>query len=146
MSDRQGRGAQETRERLARSRERLLRALAGVTEADFRRELEGELLVERLADLARRERDAADAARRLLAGGEAEPEPAPRPPGREATLPPQAIHALAGARHRSLRLLDEVDAPRGPAAGEGARSAALALLDAAAERERRAAELIEGAR
>ena len=136
-------GARETRVRLQRSRERLLQALAGATEADFRREFEGELLVERLADLARREREGAAAARRLLSGAAPAEPPEALPAGREATLPPQAIHALSGARHGSLRLLDDVEAPGRPGAGERALREALALLDAAAEREQRVAALIE---
>ena len=132
-------GARATHARLVRSRASLLRALAGATEADFGRRLDGELLVERLAELARRERDAVDGARALLAGA-ARPAAGPAPERRPA-LPPQAIHALAGARHRSLRLLDELAAPGAPGE-EGARGRALALLGAVAEREERVAALL----
>lgn len=139
----------ETRARLARSRESLLAALAGVTERDFQREVDGSLLVERLAELARQERDTVASARRLVAeAGETydvQRSATDRPAAeRPATLPPQAIHALAGARHRATRLLDELAAAGGSGVvDERARAAALALLDDAAEREQRVSMLIE---
>ncbi len=134
-------GAAGTHARLVRSRASLLRALAGVTEADFRRQVDGELLVERLAELARRERDAVASASALLAGA-GQPAAALPVPERPAALPPQVIHALAGARHRSLRLLDELSASGASPGDEHAR--ALALLDAVAEREERVASLLGG--
>ncbi len=147
MSDQPPDAVARTRARLTRSRQSLLAALAGVTEADFRREVDGELLVERLAKLARRERAAVAAARQLLAGAGSSDDLSPEvaASGGSTTLPPQAIHALAGARHRSLRLLDEVGASEQAAAGERARDAALALLDETAEREQRVAALIGSA-
>jgi hypothetical protein len=139
----------ETSARLRRSREALLAALEGVTEADFAREIDGRPLVQLLAALARDELAAVASARRLL--GDAEGEQAPPPPAsgeppteRPATLPPQAIHALAGARYRAARLLDELATTAGSPETDGERAAALALLDAAAEREQRAAERIAG--
>ncbi len=159
MSDRTSGAAADpvaaTRARLDHSRQALLAALVGVTEADFARAIEGDSggdgdgrpLVELLAALARDELQAVEAARRLLdaaAASDGPPAAGGAPSAkRPATLPPQAIHALAGARHRAARLLDELAAARADEEG-GDRSGALALLDAAAEREQRVAERIAG--
>ena len=137
-----------TGERLQRSREALLAALDGVTEADFTAELDGRPLVELLAGLARKEIAAVATARALLTPAEGEPEATPTSDGptavgHAATLPPQAIHALAGARHRAARLLDELASAAWAEASE-ARRAALELLDAAAEREQLVAKRVVG--
>jgi len=137
-----------TGERLRRSRKALLAALDGVTEADFAAELDGRPLVELLAGLAREESAAVAEARGLLrpTRGEGRAAPTsdgPPPTERAATLPPQAIHALAGARHRAARLLEELASEAWAGATE-ARREALALLDAAAEREQLTAKRVVG--
>jgi len=81
-------------ERLARSRQALLAALAERTESDFHRALRGdygdESLVHALARLAREERgDSSDL---------------PDHP-----LPPQAMHHLAGARYTTLNHIATID-------------------------------------
>lgn len=82
--------------RLEASRAVLLAALEGVTERDFASDLGGETVVQLLARLAAEERAAVAAA-----GG-----PATSERHVEKPLPPQVIHALAGARYRTSRYLD----------------------------------------
>ncbi len=85
------------RARLEASRAALLAALEGVTERDFATNLgDGVTVVRLLARLAAEER--ADAARLR---GEASEVAVPERP-----LPPQVVHALAGARYQALQALD----------------------------------------
>jgi hypothetical protein len=86
--------------RLEASRAVLLGALEGVTERDFASDLGGETVVQLLARLATEERAAVAAA-----GGPATSERQVEKP-----LPPQVIHALAGARYRTSRYLDAPEA------------------------------------
>ena len=117
------------RARLDASRAALLASLEGVTERDFGVTLNadsggGETVVQALAALASAERLAtATAAGETVADRVVE-----RP------LPPQVMHALAGARYRTQRYLD---APHATAA------AAEALVAALEAREREAAARIE---
>lgn len=109
------------RERLEASRAALLAALEGVTERDFATNLgDGVTVVRLLARLAAEER--ADAAR--LRGEPAEVVVPERP------LPPQVVHALAGARYQALQALDlpglEAEAAEALVAGIEAREAAAA--------------------
>ena len=117
------------RARLEASRASLLDAIARLTEQDFASDLgDGESVIGALAALAADEREAAAAV-----GGEAV-----ILPGRESTasLAPQAIHDLAGARFETLRVLDAVEGSAGPD------EAALAAISATAEREEGAAARI----
>ncbi|GMU39229.1 MAG: hypothetical protein AMXMBFR23_00950 [Chloroflexota bacterium] len=107
------------RARLEASRAALLAALEGVTERDFATNLgDGVTVVRLLARLAAEER--ADAAR--LRGEAAEVAVPERP------LPPQVVHALAGARYQALQALDlpglGADAAEALVAGIEAREAA----------------------
>ncbi|MQC17860.1 MAG: hypothetical protein DWG80_02155, partial [Chloroflexi bacterium] len=77
--------------RLDAARAGLLAALADVTERDFATELGGETVVMLLARVAAEERAAVAEA----SGIEYAPRPVQKP------MPPQVIHALAGARHRT---------------------------------------------
>jgi hypothetical protein len=86
--------------RLEASRRGLLAALEGVTERDFASDLGGETVVQLLARLAAEERTAIAAA-----GGPATTERQVEKP-----LPPQVVHALAGARYRTLRYLEAPEA------------------------------------
>ena len=117
------------RARLEASRASLLDAIARLTEQDFATDLgDGQSVVALLAALAAEEREAA-----AEVGGEAVVLP-----GRESTasLAPQAVHDLAGARFETLRVLDAVDGSAEPD------NAALAAVTATAEREEAAAERI----
>ncbi len=117
------------RARLGASRAALLDAIARLTEQDFATDLgDGQSVVALLAALAAEEREAAAAV-----GGEAVVLP-----GRESTasLAPQAVHDLAGARFETLRVLDAVEGSAEPDDG------ALAAIAATAEREEAAAERI----
>ncbi len=114
------------RARLEASRTSLLDAIARLTEQDFATDLgDGQSVVALLAALAADEREAAAAV-----GGEAVVLP-----GRESTasLAPQAVHDLAGARFETLRVLDAVEGSAEPD------DAALAAISATAEREEAAA-------
>lgn len=112
------------RSRLEQSRALLLATLEGLTEHDFGADLGGgQTVVQALAALA-------DVERRENAEVRGEPE-APATAGRP--LPPQVIHALAGASYRSRRYLED------PAAD--AASARL-LVDGIVEREASLAERI----
>ncbi|MDE2695150.1 MAG: hypothetical protein OXH97_01370 [Chloroflexota bacterium] len=114
------------RARLETSRAALLDAIARLTEQDFASDLgDGASVVETLADLAAGERATA-----AEVGGEAAVLP-----GRESTasLAPQAVHDLAGARFETLRVLDAIE-------GSAQRDdAALAAIAATAGREEAAA-------
>ncbi len=115
---------QALRARLEASRTALLVALEGVTEREFATRLEdGETVVHLLARLAAEERTDALA----LHGRTEAATVAERP------LPPQVVHALAGARYQTLRALDAdgVDA-----------EAAARLVERIEAREREAAERI----
>lgn len=117
------------RARLEASRTSLLDAIARLTEQDFATDLgDGQSVVALLAALAAEEREAA-----AEVGGEAVVLP-----GRESTasLAPQAVHDLAGARFETLRVLDAVEGSAEPD------EAALAAIAATAEREEAAAERI----
>ena len=117
------------RARLDASRASLLDAIARLTEQDFASDLgDGKSVVGTLAALAADEREAAAGV-----GGEAV-----ILPGRESTasLAPQAIHDLAGARFETLRVLDAVEGSAEP------EEAALAAISATAEREEGAAARI----
>ena len=100
----------QLRVRLERSRGGLLAALEGMTERDFTGELGdafpgGETVVQALAALASAERQATAAA----AGETVSERAADRP------LPPQVVHALAGARYRTQRYLESEQAEAAPA-------------------------------
>ena len=117
------------RARLEASRAALLDAIARLTEQDFATDLgDGQSVVALLAALAAEEREAA-----AEVGGEAVVLP-----GRESTasLAPQAVHDLAGARFETLRVLDAVEGSAEPD------DATLAAIVATAEREEAAAERI----
>ncbi len=114
---------QHLRERLDASRAGLLAALEGVTERDFASDLGGETVVQLLARLAAEERRAA-----VQAAGEAAEERSVERP-----LPPQVIHALAGARYRTARYLERPDADEGTAR---------ALVEGAEQREADAAQRV----
>ena len=117
------------RARLDASRAALLDAIARLTEQDFATDLgDGQSVVALLAALAAEEREAA-----AEVGREAVVLP-----GRESTasLAPQAVHDLAGARFETLRILDAVEGSEEPD------EAALAAIVATAEREEAAAERI----
>jgi hypothetical protein len=110
----------ELHARLDASRAALLEALADVTDRDYIADLGGETVVQLLARVAAEEHRAAARAE----GGDYSPRAVERP------MPPQTVHALAGARYRTRRYID------GAAADEGA---ARGLVEAA---ERREAEAI----
>ena len=117
------------RARLEASRTSLLDAIARLTEQDFATDLgDGQSVVALLAALAAEEREAA-----AEVGGEAVVLP-----GRESTasLAPQAVHDLAGARFETLRVLDAVEGSAEPD------DAALATIAVTAAREEAAAERI----
>ena len=119
-------GPTALRARLEASRTSLLDAIARLTEQDFATDLgDGQSVVALLAALAADEREAAAAV-----GGEAVVLP-----GRESTasLAPQAVHDLAGARFETLRVLDAVEGSAEPD------DTALAAISATAEREEAAA-------
>lgn len=109
--------------RLDAARAGLLAALADVTERDFATDLGGETVVQLLARVAGEERT--EAAR--AAGGDYTPRPVEKP------MPPQVVHALAGARHRTRRYLDAPDADE---------ATARAVVEAAERREAEAAARI----
>lgn len=114
------------RARLETSRSALLDAIARLTEQDFASDLgDGQSVVETLADLAAGERATA-----AEVGGEAAVLP-----GRESTasLAPQAVHDLAGARFETLRVLDAIEG------SDESADAALAAIAATAGREEAAA-------
>ena len=130
----------ELAERLQTSRQALLDALSRATEPDFERELEpGVTVLQLLATLAPAERAAASRVERLLGGlgGAVEERPAREPP--EYVIPPQVVHDLAAARHRTMRLLERLRAaaPRGSDAGSVAGE-----LESVARREGDAAQRI----
>ena len=103
-------------DRLARSRGALLASLEGVTERDFGVEIEGQSVVRALASLAAAERAATAAA----AGTPVTERVVDRP------MPPQVVHALAGARYATRTYL----------ASDGAKAAtAEALVARLVERE-----------
>lgn len=92
--------------RLDESRATLLAALEGLTEQDFGADLgDGETVVRALAALA----DAERRANAEVRGEQLQP-PAPGRP-----LPPQVVHALAGASYQSRRYLEAPDAEDAPA-------------------------------
>lgn len=112
--------------RLDAARAGLLAALAGVTERDFATDLGGEspeTVVMLLARIASEERAAVAEA----SGVEYAPRPVQKP------MPPQVIHALAGARHRTRRYVDSPEATE---------AVATALVIAAEHRESEAAARI----
>jgi phage tail tape-measure protein len=112
------------RARLAESRAALLAALEGLTEHDFGADLGGgQTVVQALAALAEAERRENAEVR-----GETSAPPAPGRP-----LPPQVVHALAGASYRSRRYLESPEADA---------SSAKALVDGIVEREASLAERI----
>jgi len=111
--------------RLDKSRGTLLAALEGVTERDFGSDVGGETVVQMLARVAAEERDAVETARGR----------AVRERQVEKPLPPQVIHALAGARYRTARYVDAPDADL---------AMAEALVSAAERREGEAAERVRG--
>ena len=111
------------RARLDESRRALLGALEGLTEHDFGADLGGQTIVQALAALAEIERrENAEVRAELVTS------PAPGRP-----LPPQVVHALAGASYRSRRYLEADDADA---------SSAKALVDGVVEREASLAERI----
>lgn len=114
---------QELHARLDASRAALLAALGDVTERDFATDLGGETVVQLLARIAGEERTAAARA----TGTEYTPRAVEKP------MPPQVVHALAGARHRTRRYLD---------APEATEETARALVEAAEHREADAAARI----
>lgn len=112
------------RARLAESRAALLAALEGLTEHDFGADLGGgQTVVQALAALAESEQRENAEVR-----GETSVPPAPGRP-----LPPQVVHALAGASYRSRRYLESPEADA---------SSAKALVDGIVEREASLAERI----
>ena len=111
--------------RLDESRAELLAALEGVTEQDFGTDLGGgQTVVLALAALAEAERRENAEVR----GESTEP-----PAAKTRPLPPQVVHALAGASYRSRRYLESEDADT---------SSARALVDGVVERETSLAERI----
>jgi hypothetical protein len=120
---------------LERSRATLLEAIARLTEADFGRELAPGLSVLGLLDRLGREERVAVAEARAAAGLPERPSGGARMPSE---MPPQVIHDLAGARHETLRLLDEL-------AVEGV-SQAVPAVRSIVERESQAAARIHSAR
>jgi len=131
MSTDVGGDATALRERLERSRAELLDAIGRLTEAGFQREVEaGRSVLGVLGELGRTERQAIAGARQA----------AGLPPRRgtgassPSELPPQVIHDLAGARHETMRLLDELDAR--------SLAASAAALEGIATRETEAAARI----
>jgi len=116
---------QELHRRLEASRAALLETLADVTDRDFISDLGGETVVQLLARVAAEERRAAARAE----GGDYSPRAVERP------MPPQAIHALAGARYRTRRYVDAPGADEATARG---------LVEAAERRESDAAARIKG--
>ncbi|MGE3855787.1 MAG: hypothetical protein AB7G21_02380 [Dehalococcoidia bacterium] len=112
--------------RLEASRRLLLTALEGLTEHDFSAPLEGgdgRTVVQALAALAEVERRENAEVR-----GETPAEPTPGRP-----LPPQVVHALAGASYRSRRYLESPEADE---------ASARALVDGIVAREASLAERI----
>ena len=100
------------RARLDESRAALLAGLEGLTERDFAGDLgDGETVVRALAALAEAER---------AANAEVRDEP-PQPPSTGRPLPPQVVHALAGASYQSRRYLeaDDAEEPAATALVEG---------------------------
>lgn len=114
---------QELHARLDAARATLLDALADVTEREFATDLGGVTVVQLLVQVAGEERTAAARA----AGDDYAPRTVAKP------MPPQAVHALAGARHRTRRYLDSAEADA---------STARALVEAAEQREAEAAARI----
>ena len=105
------------RARLDESRAALLAVLEGLTEHDFAADLGGgDTVVRALAALAEAER---------RANAEVRGEPS-SPPAAGRPLPPQVVHALAGASYRSRRYLEAPDADA---------EAAQALVDGVVARE-----------
>ncbi|MSQ31457.1 MAG: hypothetical protein EXR64_05470 [Dehalococcoidia bacterium] len=116
--------------RIAESRAALLAALEGLTEHDFAGSLDegqtgSQTVVQALAALA-------DSERRENAEVRGEPDTPPTP-GRP--LPPQVIHALAGASYRSRRYLEDPTAD--PASAEVLVDGIVARETSLAERIRR---------
>ena len=110
--------------RLDASRTALLAALEGLTEHDFAADLgDGRTVTQALAALAEAERRENAEVR-----GETVADPTPGRP-----LPPQVVHALAGAAYRSRRYLAEPGADA---------ASAKALVDGIVERERGLTERI----
>lgn len=115
--------------RLEASRRLLLSALEGLTEHDFAAPLDagedgdGRTVVQALAALAEVERRENAEVR-----GETPAEPTPGRP-----LPPQVVHALAGASYRSRRYLESPEADA---------ASARALVDGIVAREASLAERI----
>ncbi len=107
---------QALNERLDAARAGLLAALAHLTERDFATSLGDVTVVQLLARVAAEERTAAARA----AGGDYAPRPVEKP------MPPQVVHALAGARYRTRRYLESAEADQ---------ATAVALVEAAERRE-----------
>lgn len=114
---------QRLRDRLDAARADLLASLEGVTDREFGADLGGESVVQLLARVAAEERAAVAEAR-----GE---HPAERV--LERPMPPQAVHALAGARYRTVRYLES---------DEATEAAAVSLVESAERREAEAARRI----
>ncbi|MCK9485223.1 MAG: hypothetical protein M0R73_00755 [Dehalococcoidia bacterium] len=114
---------QRLRERLDASRAVLLAALEGVTERDFSSDVGGETVVQLLARVAAEERDAVAQALGVVTQERTVEKP----------LPPQVIHALAGARYRTARYLDSPTADL---------DTARTLVEAAEQRESEAARRV----
>lgn len=114
---------QQFHNRLDAARAGLLAALKGVTERDFATDLGGETVVQLLARVAAEERTAAAHALGETYAARTVDKP----------MPPQVVHALAGARHRTRRYLDAPDATE---------ATARTLVEAAEGREREAAARI----
>ncbi|MDA1010812.1 MAG: hypothetical protein O2888_04995, partial [Chloroflexi bacterium] len=118
-----GQTRQTLRTRLDASRAALLASLADATERDFATSIGAETVVQLLARLALQEsRVASEALGEVYATRHVE-----RP------MPPQVIHALAGARYRTLRYIESEEANEATAA---------ALVDATEAQERDAAARI----
>jgi len=113
----------ELHARLDATRAALLAALGNVTERDFATDLGGETVIALLERVANEERAAVAGA----TGEDYTPRVVQKP------MPPQVVHALAGARHRTRRYLDSPEA---------AEATARALVDAAEHRESEAAARI----
>ena len=110
--------------RLDESRAALLAALEGLTKRDFAADLgDGETVAQALAALAEAER----AANAEVRGEQSQPPASGRP------LPPQVVHALAGAGYRSRRYIED------PAAEA---ASAYALAEGIVTRATRVAERI----
>lgn len=116
---------QELHARLDASRAVLVEALQSVTDREYMSDLGGETIVQLLARIAAEERTAA-----AQASGSAY---APRTV--EKPMPPQVVHALAGARYQTRRYVDSAEATEGVArtlveAAEGREREAVARINA----------------